>query len=166
VGQIVTSVGEHPITLAEDTRREIDRAVGGMMDAAYAEALTLLIDHRTTLVAFAETVLEREQLDRHELDVVLWEIQHPGQHRAPSQVRALPTDRHQEPSAIPEHRSPIHGGREFAIRLSLPRRLRAPRARPQFAFLRRRERSATPKRHRRPRFALLRRRSHLRGLAD
>jgi Peptidase family M41 len=93
VGQIVTSVGEMPLTLAESTGREIDLAVGAMVDAAYAEALTLLDEHGTQLDRLATAVLEHEQLDREAPSEVLWEIQHPGQRRVPAQVKALPTDR-------------------------------------------------------------------------
>jgi cell division protease FtsH len=106
VGQIVTSVGEMPLTLAESTRREIDLAVGAMVDAAYAEALTLLDGHGTQLDRLANAVLEHEQLDREALSEVLWEIQHPGQRRVPAQVRALPTDRTASPVATPPDPAP------------------------------------------------------------
>ena len=106
VGQIVTSVGEMPLTLAESTRREIDLAVGAMVDAAYAEALTLLDEHGAQLDRLANAVLEHEQLDREALSEVLWEIQHPGKRRVPAQVKALPTDRTVSPVATPADPAP------------------------------------------------------------
>jgi cell division protease FtsH len=106
VGQIVTSVGEMPLTLAESTRREIDLAVGAMADAAYAEALTLLDEHGTQLDRLATAVLKHEQLDREALSEMLWEIQHPGQRGVPAQVKALPTDRTVSPVATPADPAP------------------------------------------------------------
>jgi len=131
VGQIVTSVGEMPLTLAESTRREIDLAVGAMVDAAYAEALELLREHRSQLDQLAAAVLEHEQLDREALSEVLWEIQHPGRRRVPALVRALPTDR-PAPSVIePAEPAPVvdHSERDRP-RPRPPRRARDPRPRP------------------------------------
>ena len=134
VGQIVTSVGEMPLTLAESTRREIDLAVGGMVDAAYAEALQLLHEHRDQLDRLAAAVLEHEQLDREALSQVLWEIQHPGQRRVPALVRALPTDR-SVPAAVdaPDPGPPFADTEREHPRPRRPRRARDPRTRPAVA---------------------------------
>jgi cell division protease FtsH len=130
VGQIVTSVGEMPLTLAESTRREIDLAVGGMVDAAYTEALELLQEHRSQLDQLAAAVLEHEQLDREALTEVLWEIQHPDQRRVPALVRALPTDR-PAPDVEPAQAAPVTGHLERERpRSRRPRRARDPRPRP------------------------------------
>jgi cell division protease FtsH len=134
VGQIVTSVGEIPLTLAESTRREIDLAVGAMVDAAYAEALQLLQEHRAQLDLLANAVLEHEQLDREALSEVLWEVQHPGQRRVPAQVKALPTDRTAPAAAEPPDTIPTdHGLYRDRPRARRPRRARDPRTRPVVA---------------------------------
>jgi len=134
VGQIVTSVGELPLTLAESTRREIDLAVGAMVDAAYAEALQLLEEHRTQLDLLANAVLEHEQLDREALSEVLWEIQHPGQRRVPAQVKALPTDRTTSPAVDPtDAASPPEDAYRDPPRARRPRRARDHRHRPVVA---------------------------------
>jgi len=134
VGQIVTSVGEMPLTLAESTRREIDLAVGGMVDAAYAEALQLLQEHRDQLDLLAAAVLEHEQLDREALSQVLWEIQHPGQRRMPALVRALPTDRPVPAAVDAQDPGPTFADPERERpRPRRPRRARDPRTRPAVA---------------------------------
>jgi len=134
VGQIVTSVGEIPLTLAESTRREIDLAVGAMVDAAYAEALQLLQEHRAQLNLLAAALLEHEQLDREALSEVLWEIQHPGQRRVPALVRALPTDRATPPVIeAPDPRPAVDELDRERPRTRRPRRARDPRTRPAVA---------------------------------
>jgi len=128
VGQIVASLGEIPVILAERTRQSIDSAVGEMVDQAYAQALSLLTEHRAQLDLLATTVLEREQLDRAELSELLTQHETRRTRSAPDQVRALPTDRSSAGVVgEPDPTSPDAG---------VPARLRPGRARARLAATR------------------------------
>ncbi|MBK8261045.1 MAG: ATP-dependent zinc metalloprotease FtsH [Nannocystis sp.] len=53
---------------SEQTAREIDEEVRGLLDRAYQDALAALRAQRSTLDRVAAALLERETLDEHELD--------------------------------------------------------------------------------------------------
>jgi cell division protease FtsH len=53
---------------SEETAREIDVAVRGIVEAAYAKAITILRRHRAALEAWAHKLLEKETLAETELD--------------------------------------------------------------------------------------------------
>jgi cell division protease FtsH len=92
VGQIISAAGIQQMPLSETTRRTIDEEIGRMVDAAYADAIALLGEHRVELDALAEALLVREQLDRAELTRILGTITGGGRTR-PAPAGALPTDR-------------------------------------------------------------------------
>ena len=53
-------------TYSEEVARQIDHEVRRIVDNAYARARQILIEHRDKLVLLAETLLEKEVLDRNE----------------------------------------------------------------------------------------------------
>ena len=53
-------------TYSEDVARKIDQEVRRIVDSAYTRARTILIDHKDKLILLAETLLEKEVLDRQE----------------------------------------------------------------------------------------------------
>jgi len=53
---------------SEETAREIDVAVRGIVENAYAKALGILRQHRAALEAWAKKLLEKETLAEAELD--------------------------------------------------------------------------------------------------
>jgi cell division protease FtsH len=97
VGQIVSSAGPRQIPLSGETRRAIDEEIGRMVDAAYADAVALLTDHREELDTLAEALVAREQVDRGEIEELLRSLSGGGR-RLPTRADALPTSR--EPVAV------------------------------------------------------------------
>lgn len=97
VGQIVSPAGPRQVPLSGETRRAIDEEIGRMVDAAYADAVALLSDHRDELDALGGALLEREQVDRGEIEDLLSSVQGGGR-RLPTRADALPTSR--EPVAV------------------------------------------------------------------
>jgi cell division protease FtsH len=61
--------------LSEETKRVRDQAQARLTDAAYEDAQRLLRKHRSTLDRVANALLEKETLDREELDVLLGDIE-------------------------------------------------------------------------------------------
>jgi cell division protease FtsH len=57
--------------LSEETKRLRDSEQARLTDYAYDEALRLLAKHRSALDRVAEALLERETLDRSELETLL-----------------------------------------------------------------------------------------------
>jgi cell division protease FtsH len=53
-------------TYSEDVARKIDQEVRRIVDNAYARARQILLDNKDKLHLLAETLLERETLDRAE----------------------------------------------------------------------------------------------------
>jgi cell division protease FtsH len=97
VGQIVTSSGPHQIAISGETRRVIDEEINRMVDSAYADAVALLTDHRDELAALGTALLEREQIDRGEIEDILAGLTG-GARRLPARADALP--RGPEPVAV------------------------------------------------------------------
>ncbi len=95
VGQIVSAAGPHQLPLSGETRRAIDEEIGRMVDAAYADAVALLEDHREELDGLGAALIEREQVDRAELEDILSGIRGGG--------RSLPT----RADVLPTHREPV-----------------------------------------------------------
>lgn len=89
VGQIVSAAGVHQIPLSGETRTTIDREVGRLVDAAYADALALLGDHRDELDALGAALIEREQLDRADIEGILHAVSAGGR-RLPADAGRLP----------------------------------------------------------------------------
>ena len=77
--------------LSEETKRLRDSEQARLTDDAYGEALRLLAKHRAALDRVAEALLERETLDRADLDALLGDIR-PVSRSAETvgTVRALP----------------------------------------------------------------------------
>ncbi|HSJ74176.1 MAG TPA: AAA family ATPase, partial [Miltoncostaeaceae bacterium] len=71
VGQIISAAGPYEVPVSAETRRVIDDEVRRMVDAAYEDAVALLEDHRDELDALAAILLEREQVDREEIEGAL-----------------------------------------------------------------------------------------------
>ena len=55
---------------SENTARQIDDEVGSILNGLYAEARTLLLDHRDLLDRTATALLERETLDGPDLELL------------------------------------------------------------------------------------------------
>ena len=92
VGQIISSSGPHQVPLSGETRRAIDEEIRRMVNAAYDDAVALLEDHRDELDALATVLLEREQVNRGEIESVLVAVTGGGR-RLPARADALPTAR-------------------------------------------------------------------------
>ncbi len=92
VGQIISVAGVRQVPLSGQTRHTIDEEIGRLVDEAYADAVALLEDHRDELDTLASALLEREQLDRHEIDEILSTVSGGGRRR-PTDAGRLPTDR-------------------------------------------------------------------------
>ncbi len=99
VGQIISASGPHQVPLAGETRLAIDEEVRRMVNAAYEDAVALLDDHRDELDALAGVLLEREQVDRAEIESVLAGVTGGGR-RLPARADVLPTAR--RPAAVEE----------------------------------------------------------------
>ena len=69
-----------------------------MVDAAYEDAVALLEDHRDELDALAAVLLEREQIDRGEIEAALAAVTGGGR-RLPARADALPM-RREAPAAV------------------------------------------------------------------
>lgn len=106
VGQIVSSSGPNQMPLSGETRRVIDEEINRMVDAAYSDAVALLDDHRAELAALGAALLEREQVDRAEIEDILAAVTGGGR-RLPARADALPTPR--ESVAVIEPRVIIEG---------------------------------------------------------
>jgi ATP-dependent Zn protease len=61
--------------LSEETKRLRDQQQGQLTDDAYEEAQRLLRKHRRALDRIAQALLEKETLDREELDVLLTDVE-------------------------------------------------------------------------------------------
>ncbi len=93
VGQIVSaSSGPNQIPLSGETRRLIDEEIRRMVNSAYEDAVALLTDHSDELEALGNALLEREQVDRAEIEEILSGITSGGR-RLPVRADALPTPR-------------------------------------------------------------------------
>jgi cell division protease FtsH len=60
--------------LSEETKRLRDSEQARLTDRAYAEAKRLLLKHRAVLDRVAHALLERETLDRSELEALLVDV--------------------------------------------------------------------------------------------
>ena len=98
VGQIISTSGPHQMQLSGDTRVMIDEEMRRMVDAAYVDAVALLTDHREELDAFGALLLERDQVDRADIEELLSALNGGGR-RLPARADALPTSR--EPVSVP-----------------------------------------------------------------
>ncbi len=99
VGQIISASGPHQIPLSGETRRMIDEEIGRMVDAAYADAVALLADHRAELDALGAVLLEREQVERADIEEILAALTG-GPRRLPARADALPDSREAEPVPV------------------------------------------------------------------
>jgi cell division protease FtsH len=131
VGQIISASGPHQVPLAGETRLAIDEEVRRMVDAAYEDAVALLDDHRDELDALAAVLLEREQIDRAEIEAALAGVTGGGR-RLPARADVLPTARPvpvAEPAPEAPARRPEPARAPARRRLGLPlpagRRVRA-----------------------------------------
>ncbi|MDX6556160.1 MAG: cell division protease FtsH [Miltoncostaeaceae bacterium] len=94
VGQIMIANGPMGSTqVSDEVRRMIDEEMGRMVDAAYADAVALLEDHREELAGLANALLRREQLDRPEIEAVIAGFPAAVGRRGPTRVDALPVSR-------------------------------------------------------------------------
>ncbi len=53
-------------TYSEEVARQIDQEVRRIVEQAYEQARQLLVEHKDKLILLAETLLEKEALDRSE----------------------------------------------------------------------------------------------------
>ncbi len=93
VGQIAVTKGPNAMQMSEDTRRAIDIEISAMVDAAYRDAVAMMSEHRDELEALAAALLEREQIDRSEIEDLLGALVASDHRRRPRRQGALPTDR-------------------------------------------------------------------------
>jgi cell division protease FtsH len=77
--------------LSEETKRMRDSEQARLTDHAYEEAQRLLVKHRAALDRVADALLEKETLDRSELESLLADV-HPESRSSETAgtVRALP----------------------------------------------------------------------------
>jgi ATP-dependent Zn protease len=61
--------------LSEETKRLRDQEQARLTDGAYAEAVRLITKHRQALDRIANALLEKETLDRDELDELLDDVE-------------------------------------------------------------------------------------------
>jgi cell division protease FtsH len=61
--------------LSEETKRLRDQEQARLTDEAYAEAIRLLQKHRAVLDRIAKALLEKETLDRHELQELIGDVE-------------------------------------------------------------------------------------------
>jgi cell division protease FtsH len=61
--------------LSEETKRMRDSEQARLTDSAYEEALRLLTKHRTALDRVTQTLLEKETIDREELNALLADVE-------------------------------------------------------------------------------------------
>jgi cell division protease FtsH len=101
VGQIISASGPYEVPVSAETRRVIDDEVRRMVDAAYEDAVALLEDHRDELDGLAALLLEREQIDRGDIEAALVGLTGGGRRR-PARADVLPTAREPVPVAEPE----------------------------------------------------------------
>ena len=101
-----------------------------MVNAAYADAVALLTDHRDELDALGAVLLEREQVDRAEIERILSAVTGGGR-RLPARADALPSSGEPEPvavaAAIPAPR-PVASAPEPEAAAPAPDRCRCPAA--------------------------------------
>jgi cell division protease FtsH len=57
--------------VSEQTAREIDEEVRGIIEFSYSRAKEILNQHRSRLIALAEALLERETLDAAEIEQII-----------------------------------------------------------------------------------------------
>jgi ATP-dependent Zn protease len=77
--------------LSEETKRLRDSEQARLTDHAYDEAQRLLLKHRQALDRVAEALLEKETLDRAELEALLSDLKPESQSsETVGTVRALP----------------------------------------------------------------------------
>jgi cell division protease FtsH len=74
VGQLSLSgpAGQGP--MSERTRRAVESEVAEMVQAGYRDALAMLREHRDDLARLAATLLEREQIDRDDIEGLLGHV--------------------------------------------------------------------------------------------
>lgn len=60
-----------PPALSEETSRAIDTEVKAMIDAAYADAKQIILEHREQLEQLAKLLLEKETIDGREVEALL-----------------------------------------------------------------------------------------------
>jgi cell division protease FtsH len=61
--------------LSEETKRLRDQEQARLTDEAYAEAIRLLQKHRAVLDRIAKALLDKETLDRHELEDLIGDVE-------------------------------------------------------------------------------------------
>ena len=75
-------------SVSEATRRTIDEEQQEITDLAWRRALALVIEHRPLLESLARTLLEREVLERSDIEMVVGDAStHTDQAPAPAEVR-------------------------------------------------------------------------------
>ena len=78
--------------LSEETKRLRDAEQGRLTDQAFREALRLLTKHRASLDRIAQALLEKETLDRGELELLLHGVEPESRSSdTVGTVRALPS---------------------------------------------------------------------------
>jgi cell division protease FtsH len=77
--------------LSEETKRMRDSEQARLTDQAYEEAQRLLVKHRAVLDRVAQALLDKETLDRAELEALLADVQPESRSSETiGMVRALP----------------------------------------------------------------------------
>jgi cell division protease FtsH len=71
VGQLTLSGPAGQGAMSEETRRAVEAEVAAMVQAGYRDALAMLGEHRDDLERLARALLEREQIDRGDIEALL-----------------------------------------------------------------------------------------------
>ncbi|HEO70959.1 MAG TPA: ATP-dependent metallopeptidase FtsH/Yme1/Tma family protein [Candidatus Hydrogenedentes bacterium] len=61
----------HERAFSEETAAAIDKEIHRIVEEAYADAKDLIVKHKSILTAIAEQLIEREVLERHEIDALI-----------------------------------------------------------------------------------------------
>jgi cell division protease FtsH len=92
--------------VSEQTAQLVDSEVKALLDEAYATALRLLEEHRQLLDRIALALLERETIDREDLDLLVRDLPLPPRVSPPPPPPAIAERPRSEPMPI---RAPVLG---------------------------------------------------------
>jgi cell division protease FtsH len=94
--------------ISERTAQMVDDEVKRLVDEAYARATTILMDNRELLDRIADALLERETIDREDLDRLVKNLPLPPRNLPPADSPAPQASAPTKPGAAPA-RAPLLG---------------------------------------------------------
>ena len=94
--------------ISEQTAQMVDDEVKRLIDEAYARAMSILVDHRELLDRIAVALLDRETIDREDLDCLVKGLPLPPRDQLPADPAAAPAAVSAKPGVAPV-RPPLLG---------------------------------------------------------